>query len=60
MHPAADGVPRTRRGYDVLAKLKLDELLLEERGIRGHSGGDSAPDAITIRATGEEIDHEAL
>jgi hypothetical protein len=57
---AADGVARTRLGYDVLVKLKLDELLLEERGMGGHSGRDAAPDAITLQVAGEEIDHEGL
>jgi hypothetical protein len=57
---AADGVPRPRLGYEVLVKLKVDELLLEAQGMGGHSGGHSAPDAITIQVAGEEIDHEGL
>ena len=57
---AADGVARTRLGYDVLVKLKVDELLLEERGMGGHAGRDAAPDAITLRVIGEEIHHEGL
>jgi hypothetical protein len=57
---AADGVARTRLGYDVLVKLKMDELLLEERGMGSHSGRDAAPDAITLQVAGEEIDHEGL
>lgn len=57
---AADGVARTRLGYDVLVKLKMDELLLEDRGMGGHAGRDAAPDAITLQVAGEEIDHEGL
>jgi hypothetical protein len=57
---AADGVARTQLGYDVLVKLKLDDLLLEERGTGGHAGRDAAPDAITLQVAGEEIDHEGL
>jgi hypothetical protein len=57
---AAEGVQRTRLGYEVLVKLKLDELLLEERGMGGHSGRDAAPDAMTLQVAGEEIDHEGV
>jgi hypothetical protein len=57
---AAEGVQRTRLGYEVLVKLKLDELLLEESCMGGHSGRDSAPDALTIQVAGKEIDHEGL
>jgi hypothetical protein len=39
---AADGVERTHLGYDVLVKLKLDELLLEQEGVQLSvaTGGD--------------------
>jgi hypothetical protein len=57
---AVDGVQRTRLGSEVLVKLKLDELLLEDRDMGGHAGRDAAPDAITIQVAGEEIDHEGL
>jgi phosphoglycolate phosphatase-like HAD superfamily hydrolase len=57
---AADGVARTRLGYEVLVKLKLDDLLLEARGMGDHSGRDAAPDAITLQVAGEEINHEGL
>jgi hypothetical protein len=30
--PSADGVARTRLGYEVLVKLKMDELLEQECG----------------------------
>jgi hypothetical protein len=44
---AADGVPRTHLGYDLLVKLKLDELLLETR----YEGGHPASEAATPEAT---------
>jgi hypothetical protein len=50
---ATDGVARTHLGYDMLVKLKLDELLLEARHEGGHSTSDAAtPDAApTSRAS---------
>jgi hypothetical protein len=57
---ATDGVEHTRLGYEVLVKLKRDELLLEARGMGGHSGRHSAPDTITIRVAGEEMHDEGL
>jgi hypothetical protein len=57
---ATHRVARTRLGYEVLVKLKVDEFLLEEPCRGGHSGHQSAPDAITIEVAGEEIDHEGL
>jgi hypothetical protein len=44
---AADGVERTHLGYDVLVKLKLDELLLEAR----HEGDHPTLEAATPEAT---------
>jgi hypothetical protein len=40
---AADGVPRTRLGYEVLVKLKVDELL--EREYLPADGGDDRTSA---------------
>jgi hypothetical protein len=57
---AADGVAHTRLGYEVLVKLKMDELLLEARGMGGHAGRDAVPDAMTLQVAGEEIDHEGV
>ena len=47
---AADGVERTRLGYDVLVKLKMDDLL-EQACVRMPASGDAAhpPVAVTAR-----------
>ena len=47
---AADGVARTRLGYEVLVKLKVDDLL-EQEGVPMHMSADGThpPVAVTAR-----------
>jgi hypothetical protein len=45
---AKDGVDRTHRGYDILVKLKMDDLLEQEDLSADMSASESHPDTTVV------------